>query len=84
MKASKAREITDNHEHYNAEKWYLEYKYQLFDRIKSTALLGNHSIPIFTEEWGKNETKQKYLLFNLESLGYKVNANQNGIITISW
>lgn len=70
FKASEARNITDNHEHFISEIWLLEYKYKLFDKIKKTALKGNNTIQIFGEDWGGNATKKKYLLSNLEALGY--------------
>lgn len=85
--ASQAREYTDNHEHINAESWYLEYKYKLFENIKDEALSGINSITINSDDWGKNETKKKYLLVNLESLGYKTileKDNYGECIIISW
>ena len=79
FKASEARNITDNHEHINAESWYLEYKYKLFENIKKEALNGINSIIIISDDWGKNETKKKYLLFNLESLGYKIKFEKDSL-----
>lgn len=69
--ASQARKFTDNHENYNTEIWFMEWKYKLFDKIKKEALKGNSTMKVFFEDWGGNETKKKYLLSNLESFGYK-------------
>ena len=71
FKASEARTITDNHEHFSSEIWFMEYKYKLFDKIKMEALKGNNTIQIFFQDWQGNETKKKYLIFNLEALGYR-------------
>lgn len=69
--AKQAREFTDNYEQMNAEQWYDEFKYKIFDKIKVAALKGKETIQIFGEDWGGNETKKKHLLSNLEELGYR-------------
>jgi hypothetical protein len=84
--ANEARKITDNHEHFSSEIWFMEFKYKLFDKIKQEALKGNNTIRIFCEDWKGDAVKKKYLLFNLESLGYRtiLKDEPRENIIISW
>jgi hypothetical protein len=81
--ARQAREMTVNGEEWSAEYWLIKFKYDVFEMIKETALKGNNSISIPSENWNNNDTKRKYLKSHLVALDYTVKVIDN-IMTISW
>lgn len=81
--AKKAREFTNKHEYYNAQMWYMDYKYKLFDKIKAEALKGNNSIILNRNDWDCNGVKEEYLKSELIEHEYNWSASA-GDITISW
>jgi hypothetical protein len=83
MDANEARKITDNHEYLSAQLWYMEYKYGLFNKIKTEALKGNNSLMLNRDDWNRNVVKEEYLKSELLENEYKWSTVAGDII-ISW
>jgi hypothetical protein len=84
LSAKKARELLENKDDINAEKWYLHWKDNFFEKVKQEALNGNNSINIESYEWLGIFRNKIHLLARLKELGYKVTAAENEYLTISW
>jgi ribosomal protein S3AE len=87
--AKQARDITNNKDEWNTEKWYSIWKDKFFEEIKKEALRGNNSIVIESDEWESSEHNKRYLITKLNSLGYKTNVSVNDlnheeVMLISW
>ena len=85
--AQKARELTENKDQINAEKWYVHWKDNFYAAVRKEALNGKNSISLESGEWLENEHNKKYLTSKLSALGYKIEISDwhdYESITVSW
>jgi ketopantoate reductase len=81
IQASQAREITESNA--EVERWYNNFKDELFERIKNAAIKGNNSTKLSVDILKCNMAQREYLMSKLISLGYSVEIKHN-VLTISW
>jgi hypothetical protein len=91
MRAEDARIITANNETFRLSLWWRDYKDELFEAIKISALMGNYNLVIGVsgtlnkDNWILNKKYRKLIDEELSELGYKTSyIDHSQAFQISW